>query len=468
MSASLLEKQSTGGVIARVGFEYQDAFALKSLPLWLSQSGFSHFVSESLGDVEVCYFSSEKRLQRVMYEAKNHSLTSKDFWEEIKRFKEVFDIPSSEYIRFGLVCPLYNSAINPFLAKIDRIRGVGSSYSPDSTILQESRQDIIHWCTNKGFEASLATFAIDYVDFLIFNAEDSDSIFIGEIEERLSNVELTIRKVKQLRDQFKKLISRSSFGPIYRKDFEGFICHALEEDRDQWLLDPIKINLSVSSSQYQYLNLDISDFNGPDRAQKNSSDWNNLIKKAVSIGDFIHSSGDRRTLRIDGKQRMSTACMLGYVFSATRNFLLEIEHNGLVYRTDYHKQKEGQFFNRIDFVDLQGETEAIVTIGFPTTIGKDIDSTINEIKSLPRLNVESSHAIDSIETLNLAVREAKSALVSFKSENKLSKLHLFIKAPSVFAMVLGHRLNGLCDIQLYDWINGEYIPTAFLSHKQTI
>jgi len=77
--------------------------------------------------------------------------------------------------------------------------------------------------------------------------------------------------------------------------------------------------------------------------------------------------------------------MLGYVFSATRNFLLEIEHNGLAYRTDDHKQKEGQFFNKIAPVELQGETEAIVTIGFPTAIGKDIDSTINEVKSLKAL-----------------------------------------------------------------------------------
>lgn len=152
-----------------------------------------------------------------------------------------------------------------------------------------------------------------------------------------------------------------------------------------------------------------------------------------------------------------------YVFSATRNFLLEIEHNGLIYRTDDHKQKEGQFFTKIEAVEPQGETEAIVAIGFPTAIGKDIDSTINEVKSLPRLNLESSHAIDNMETLNLAVREAKSALVSFKSENKLSKLHLFIKAPSVFAMVLGHRLNGICDIQLYDWVDGQYIPTAELN-----
>lgn len=238
----------------------------------------------------------------------------------------------------------------------------------------------MHWCVGKKIDFSLAEFALDYVGFITFNSENSESIFLSEIQDTI-NIELLRSQVKQLKDQFKNLISRSSFGPIYRKDFENFICHALEEDRSQWLLDPIKINLSASSSQYQDLNLDISDFNGPDRAQKTSSDWNSLIKKAVSIGDFIHNSGDRRTLLIDGKQRMSTACMLGYVFSATRNFLLEIEHNGLIYRTDDHKQKEGQFFTKIEAVEPQGETEAIVAIGFPTAIGKDIDSTINEVKS---------------------------------------------------------------------------------------
>ena len=46
MSASLLEKQSTGGAIARVGFEYQDAFVLKNLPLWLSESENGNSIEE--------------------------------------------------------------------------------------------------------------------------------------------------------------------------------------------------------------------------------------------------------------------------------------------------------------------------------------------------------------------------------------------------------------------------------------
>ena len=463
MSASLLEKQSTGGAIARVGFEYQDAFVLRSLPLWLSQSAFSHFVSESIGDIEACYFSSEKTLQRVMYEAKNHPLSPAKFWEEISRFKQAFDIPSNDFTRFGLVCPSYSSTLDPFFADIERIRGVGSSYSANSVVLQTSRQEIINWCTEKGYEASLAEFALDHVDFLSFTEDDNDSIFIGQITENLPVIELLPRDIKNLREQFKHLISRSSFGPIYRKELEKLILLALKEDQNLWLSNPIKINLS-SSIQYQELHLNISDFNSPNRSQKTSSDWKNLVQQAISVGEFIHNCGERRTILIDGKQRMSNACMLGYVFSATRNFLLEIEHNGTSYRTNYHKQKEGQFFKTIKAIDLQGETEAIVSIGFPTGIGKDIDSTnIKDVRSLPRLNLESSHAIDNIETLNLAVRETKSALVSFKSENKLSKVHLFIKAPSIFAMVLGHRLNGVCDIQLYDWVDGQYIPTADLN-----
>ena len=463
MSASLLEKQSTGGAIARVGFEYQDAFVLRNLPLWLSQSAFSHFVSESIGDVEACYFSSEKTLQRVMYEAKNHPLSPAKFWEEISRFKQAFDIPSNDFTRFGLVCPSYSSTLDPFFADIERIRGVGSSYSANSVVLQTSRQEIINWCTEKGYEASLAEFALDHVDFLSFTEDDNDSIFIGQITENLPVIELLPRDIKNIREQFKYLISSSSFRPIYRKELEKLILLALKEDTNLWLSNPIKINLS-SSIQYQELNLDISDFNSPNRSQKTSNDWKKLIQKAISIGEFIHNCGERRTILMDGKQRMSSACMLGYVFSATRNFLLEIEHNCISYRTDYHKQKEGQFFKTINTVDLQGETEAIVSIGFPTGLGKDIDSTtIKDVMKLPRLNLESSHAIDNIETLNLAVREAKSALVSFKSENKLSKVHLFIKAPSIFAMILGHRLNGVCDIQLYDWVDGQYIPTAELN-----
>ena len=64
--------------------------------------------------------------------------------------------------------------------------------------------------------------------------------------------------------------------------------------------------------------------------------------------------------------------------------------------------------------------------------------------------------------LNLAVAEAKQALMRFRSAHQLELVHLFVRAPSVFAMTLGHRLNGVGCIQLHDWVDGSYLQTAML------
>ena len=65
--------------------------------------------------------------------------------------------------------------------------------------------------------------------------------------------------------------------------------------------------------------------------------------------------------------------------------------------------------------------------------------------------------------MNRAVADAKAALVAFRARHRLEVVHLFIKAPSHFAMVLGHRLNGVGRVQLYDWVDGRYVPTALLA-----
>jgi hypothetical protein len=49
-----------------------------------------------------------------------------------------------------------------------------------------------------------------------------------------------------------------------------------------------------------------------------------------------------------------------------------------------------------------------------------------------------------------------------RSRHRLSRVHLFIKLPSVFAMALGHRLNGAGFVQRYDWVEVAYQPTGEL------
>jgi hypothetical protein len=77
-----------------------------------------------------------------------------------------------------------------------------------------------------------------------------------------------------------------------------------------------------------------------------------------------------------------------------------------------------------------------------------------------RLYLESASPIPDIATLNTAVAEAKSALATFRSNQQVHLLHVFIKGPSFFAMALGHRLNALGEVQLYDWVGSAYLPTV--------
>jgi hypothetical protein len=74
----------------------------------------------------------------------------------------------------------------------------------------------------------------------------------------------------------------------------------------------------------------------------------------------------------------------------------------------------------------------------------------------------SATVVTDMPSLNTAVHEAKVALSEFRGRHQLNRLHLFIKAPSVFAMALGHRLNAVGPIQLYDWDTGKYVPTVQL------
>jgi hypothetical protein len=153
------------------------------------------------------------------------------------------------------------------------------------------------------------------------------------------------------------------------------------------------------------------------------------------------------------------ACTLGFAFSATRGFILDIEHNGGRLRTDDHAQAPDQFFTD-QSVDGAG-AEGVATVAFPTEAAADVASaTAGKLASAPALNLTSARAVDGIATMNKAVAEAKSALVAFRARRRLDVVHLFIKAPSHFAMMLGHRLNGVGPVQLYDWVDGRYVPTA--------
>ncbi|MGF6810714.1 hypothetical protein OKW30_005906 [Paraburkholderia sp. Clong3] len=463
MKASLLANESTGGAIAREGFGYQDAFVLQHLPRWLAQGAFSHVVSEAVGDIEVCYFGTDGATVRIFFEAKGYALSWSAFWDEIRQFEKVHETSPAEFPRFVLVCRNFNGKIAPLVAMASRLRGVGASYDADSPMLAQTRDEIIQWIMDRKQPRGLAQFVVDRVDFVTYADENAHAAFPSEIDRYLPNVNLRAKDAAAFREHCGRLVTRSARGPVMRAEIEAALLEVLAADAALWAKTPTLLSLSDVVSEHE-LCLVVEPFNGPAREALKVNDWQRLSARAAAIGEFIKRSRSRSAIALSSKQRMSLACLLGYSFAATRGFILDIEHNGARFRTDEHAQALGPFFTADSTRGDDGVKEGVVSIAFPTRAVADVArATAENLARAPRLDLTSANAIDGPLMLNRAVAEAKSALIDFRSNHRLDVIHLFIKAPSHFAMMLGHRLNAIGRIQLYDWVDSSYVATCLLA-----
>jgi hypothetical protein len=461
MKASLLAPESTGGDTARDGFGYQDAYVLQNLPLFLSQPAFSHVVSEATGDVEVCYFGGDGLTVRTFIEAKGGAaLSSGKFWSEIEDFKKVSDTSPTEFPRFVLVCRDFNSKTSPLVEMVGRLRGVGRSYDAMSPMLVGTKEEIVAWGIEKGQTTEMMNFIIDRVAFETYADENAQSAFQGELAKHLPSVDMRSSDVAAFKLLCLEMVSRSSREPVHRAEIEAALSKVPGLDADLWTRTPTALHLDGKLPPHS-LGIDATRFNGPQRANLTGADWRQAVEVLEGVGTFIRQSRQRTAVALSAKQRMSLACTLGFAFSATRGFILDIEHNGGRLRTDDHAQALDQFFT-VQAVDAAG-VEGVATVAFPTDAAADVASaTADKLSGAPMLNLASARAVDGMPTMNKAVAEAKAALAAFRARHRLEVIHLFIKAPSHFAMVLGHRLNGIGPVQLYDWVDGRYLATARL------
>ncbi|MDO8905946.1 dsDNA nuclease domain-containing protein [Hydrogenophaga sp.] len=463
MKASLLAPESTGGDTARDGFGYQDAYVLQNLPLFLFQPAFSHVVSEATGDVEICYFGGGGLTVRTFIEAKGGAALSwGDFWKEIEQFKKVFDTSPAEFPRFVLVCRDFNSRTSPLVEMVGRVRGVGRSYDATSPMLTGSHEEIIAWGIEKGLSEEMMTFILGHVAFETYADESAQSAFQGELTKHLPSLDLRSSDIAAFRLMCLELVSRSSRQPVHRAEIEAALSKVLGRDASLWAQTPTPLHLDGRVPPFA-LGLDATAFNGPGRDCLSAEDWWRAQERLEEIGTFVRQSRQRAAVALSAKQRMSLACTLGFVFSATRGFILDVEHNGGRMRTDDHSQGVEQFFSVQTVQGAGAGAEGVATISFPTGMANDVTAGIAaNLASGHALHLVSARAVDGIATMNKAVAETKAALVSFRSRHRLEVIHLFIKGPSHFAMMLGHRLNGVCRLQLYDWVAGRYVPTALL------
>lgn len=468
MTASLFESQATGGRVARGGFEYQDGYLLQHFPKYLAQGAFSHAVSELLGDIEVRYHRPKGGTFCVLYEHKACQLSEKDFWAEVDRFAELHSKAPDEYVSFTLVCTGYLNKLTPLFNKLDILRGPGASLNTDSAIRASAEADVVDSIMKLGRSREIAEFVLARVFFVTYSPANATGGFGEMLTKHLPAVaDMTGRERDAFQSACKQLVDGSTKGVVTRAALENALVQSAPSVAALWTATPTAVQLkSEPVHGIEELALDVADFNGDGRGALGSAAWCALQGRLEGLGAFIQSSRQRRAVSLSAKQRMSLACLVGFVFSATRGFTLQMSHNaGPVHDTANHDRSAQAFFAS-DAVETgqSSITEGVVAICCPNPGRQDVvaATSTGQLDGAPKLFLESAAPISDGATLNTAVAEAKAALAAFRSKHRLTRIHLFVKAPSFFAMALGHRLNGLGDVQLYDWVGNRYASTVLI------
>lgn len=466
MKVPLFQRQSTGGVVARDGFDYQDAFLLQHIPLYLSQSAFSHAASELLGDVEVRYHRPGGGTFCVLHEAKRNQLTKNDFWAEVARFLELHGEAPDEYVRFVLVCGDFNGDFDPLFRKLERYRGPAESLNTDSSIRASAKADIEATIVGLGQTKEVARFVLERVSFVKYSDSDVAGSFTTMLATHLPTMaDMRGREIAAFRMRCKKLVDTSTKGLILRRSLETELVECAPDLAQAWLGTATRLQLlSQPSARFEELALEVEPFNGSSRGALGANKWAEICEQLTATGQFVLASRARRGVLLSAKQRMSLACTVGYCLSATRGFTLQMEHNGQVLDISSHERSGDKFFEISEDLPHPAGDEGIASISFPYPGQEDVVAAARSLGlvAAPKAFLVSGAVLTNVGALNTAVNEAKAALAAFRSRHRLSRVHLFIKVPAVFAMALGHRLNGVGVVQLYDWVEVAYQPTVEL------
>lgn len=462
-------KTSTGGAVARVGFEYQDGYALLQFCTWLSQDAFSGMVSELLGDIEVTYFS-ETGQKHLCMELKNHALSGPKFWEEMAQFKALHESAPETNVRFRLVSPSTPAALDPMRSMLARLHGVVATYPPGHPLRIGAEEDVVQWVIDKaGQRRELAEFVVRHVEFEDFDG-DHNSRFLSVFADAFPALaDVPSRRVLAIKANWEKLIAQSVKGHVTRREIEEQMLGVLsDEERGLWQVTPSRPKFQIGLEGEKPpasldLAVDMRPFVSDSRAERTTAEWDDLHQRLELAGEFLLNSRPRRRVQVSSHLRMTAAVVVGSGFKATKGHALSIEHRGNVFNMDEHSQREPSYFNS---TELGGHgAEGVVSVQIATLTREDVLRAKNKygLENAPTLHLETEEAIGDLQTLNRAVNEAKKAIAAFRANGAITKIHLIIKGPSFFAVALGHRLNALGSIQLYDWMGDNYAATAQLS-----
>jgi hypothetical protein len=189
-------------------------------------------------------------------------------------------------------------------------------------------------------------------------------------------------------------------------------------------------------------------------------EWEQILLPALlDVKQVISEKISSRRVHVFVQASLPVAIALGFAFRASARFtlLLERPQKREIWSTDEQSSKKELLQCEFDYHD-QGDTlTAVVEVATSRSTKQAVKETLPILGLVPGYHVQlelpelSSDSVkDAAHALAIA-QQVGSVCQRLCDRQRVAHIHLFVSIPAELAVLIGHQLNALCPITLYEF-----------------
>jgi hypothetical protein len=478
-SASLAAPAAMGGIIGGGGYDFQTRFIACHIPEWLAQNTFTQVFHEGTGDVDV-EFGNSRRHEREHIQVKDHEVKTKgEFKKVIEAFVGFDQRMLDAYKRFTLACPSLGPEINRLRLGLERLRQGAGFFGGNQAALRDTLDDVKDRISKLGL-ARHEQFILDKLYFQLGPVDyhhdgASCDAFIGSL---LKNPAYSGKLHDAVRPAYSALLREVNAArgkTLDRVTIQRLIEQSLKDVAES---SEAGINLDVHTWTFEKYDREadyVVDwsalFERETRKVPKMEVWNEeLLPELYALKKRLLKETGIRLIRLRGKNALTTGVALGAAFPQNGGWVFEIPQPPLPapWRSDAVSVAKYPLKAEETLGNPRGDS-----IAYVFNIKGNALRDVREYISRSSLSVKAVIAVepaDSPGALSIADdREAVSLALGARDEmykaltrHDVRMTHLFFFGPLALSVFVGQLLTAIGRVQLYEFQDPGYVPTATL------
>lgn len=475
--ASLLSKQSMGGINGGKGFKAQEAYICIKIPGWFADPSFSRILNEGSGDIDI-RFERDGQVERHYYQVKDHLVDKSEFRAVLEQFKQKHEA-DAEFNRFILVSGGLHPSIKSFQVALERVRRAADMHAGTATgqaseeALQQHLADLDLPVDAAWALAHLEVEDSEHIRTWPNSTESLRDEFVGKTWKVYTKAQRP--GLSRAFDALHTFISGAMGQTLSREELEAVLHQAIAENNLEIQNDGLSLFLDVWGDQdakaragHDAILNWRNHFDRETRRVPSTFTWTKeLLPELNEIQQRFRDAGTNRHVHIRGNAPLSVGLAVGAAFAAVKGYRLSIDQHSDVWHSDESPSAvRVDSPNGIEILDHSSETlcvEISGVRGVRRKVKEFEEATQTRFSARLQLQVDPELSRWTAADAVAIARALRRHIINAHDQHGFKEIHLFFALPLGAAILLGHSLNSVGIVQTYEeQIVGGYAPSCRL------